>query len=185
MQRADGGKKQVLQHSEQLDYKRKISSDFFLGIPHINMLVCYGKKNHRRSLVKKTIIVLLAIAALAVAGCKDKPKTEAPAAAPQQGQMPAGQPGGDPHAGMKAQEIPAGAGKKAEVTQTMNSGGYTYVEAKDEKGVKTWLALPEIKVAVGDKIEFPETPPLANFQSKTLNRTFDKISFIPGIRIVK
>jgi hypothetical protein len=150
------------------------------------MLVCEGKKKNRRSQVKKTILVLLAIAALAVAGCKEKPKTEAPAAAPaQQGQMPAGQPGADPHAGMKAQEIPAGAGKKAEVTQTMNSGGYTYVEAKDEKGVKTWLALPEIKVKVGDKIEFPETPPLANFQSKTLNRTFDKISFIPGIRIVK
>ena len=54
--------------------------------------------------MKKTILVLLAIAALAVAGCKDKPKTEAPAAAPaQQGQMPAGQPGVDPHAGMKAQ----------------------------------------------------------------------------------
>ena len=141
--------------------------------------------------MKKTALVLLTIAALAVAGCKDKPKTEAPAGAPaQQGQqMPAGQPGaapgGDPHAGMKAQEIPAGAGKKAEVTQTMNSGGYTYVEAKDEKGVKTWLALPEIKVAVGDKIEFPETPPLSNFQSKTLNKTFEKISFIPGIRIVK
>jgi hypothetical protein len=137
--------------------------------------------------VKKTLLVLLAIAALAVAGCKDKPKTEAPAAgAPaQQGQMPAAQPGGDPHAGMKAQEIPAGAGKKAKVTQTMNSGGYTYVEAADEKGAKAWLALPEIKVAVGDSIEYPETPPLANFQSKTLNKTFDKISFIPGIRIVK
>ncbi|MDD2899406.1 MAG: hypothetical protein PHI31_11910 [Desulfuromonadaceae bacterium] len=144
--------------------------------------------------MKKTVLVVLSIAALALAGCKDKPKTEAPVAAPQQGQMPAAQPGaapgatapgGDPHAGMKAQEIPAGAGKKATVTQTMNSGGYTYVEAADEKGVKVWLALPEIKVAKGDKIEYPETPPLANFQSKTLNKTFEKISFIPGIRIVK
>lgn len=147
--------------------------------------------------MKKTALVVLSIAALALAGCSDKPKTEAPAA-PQQGQMPAAQQGaaapaapgaaaqgGDPHAGMKAQEIPAGAGKKATVTQTMNSGGYTYVEAADEKGAKVWLALPEIKVAKGDKIEYPETPPLANFQSKTLNKTFEKISFIPGIRIVK
>ena len=140
--------------------------------------------------MKKTLLVLLAIVALAVAGCKDKPKTEAPAGAPaQQGQMPSAQPGaapgGDPHAGMKAQEIPAGAGKKAKVTQTMNSGGYTYVEAADEKGVKVWLALPEIKVAVGDNIEYPDTPPMVNFQSKTLKKTFEKISFIPGIRIVK
>ena len=86
---------------------------------------------------------------------------------------------------MKAQEITAGVGKKATVTQTMNSGGYTYVEAADEKGEKTWLALPEIKVAKGDKIEYPETPPMVNFQSKTLKRTFEKILFIPGIRIVK
>ena len=143
--------------------------------------------------MKKTIFALLTIAALALSGCKDKPKTEAPqqpAGMPAQGQMPPGHPGGatpgaDPHAGMKAQEIPAGVGKKATVTQTMNSGGYTYVEAADEKGQKTWMALPEIKVNVGDKIEFPETPPITNFQSKTLNRTFDKISFIPGIRIVK
>lgn len=145
--------------------------------------------NFRRSQVKKTAITVLSIAALALAGCSDKPKTEAPAA-PQQAQMPAAAPGaaapgGDPHAGMKAQDIPAGAGKKATVTQTMNSGGYTYVEAADEKGVKVWLALPEIKIAVGDKVEYPEAPPLANFQSKTLNKTFDKISFIPGIRIIK
>lgn len=137
--------------------------------------------------MKKTALVALSIAALALAGCKDKPKTETTAApaAPQQGQMPAGQPGGDPHAGMKSQEIPAGAGKKATVTQTMNSGGYTYVEAADEKGVKIWMALPETKVATGDKIEYPEAPPMVNFQSKTLNRTFEKIFFIPGIRIVK
>ena len=138
--------------------------------------------------MKKTALVVLSIAAIAFAGCKEKPKTES-SAAPQQGQMPAaaqpGAPGGDPHAGMKAQEVPAGAGKKATVTQTMNTAGYTYVEAADEKGVKVWLALPEIKVAKGDKIEYIETPPLTNFQSKTLNRTFDKISFLPGIRIVK
>jgi hypothetical protein len=149
----------------------------------------------RRSQVKKTSLIVLIIAALALAGCKDKPKTEAPAPAAQQGQMPGGAPGaapgaapapgGDPHAGMKAQDVPAGAGKKATVNQTMNSGGYTYVEAADEKGVKVWLALPEIKVAKGDKIEYPEAPPMVNFQSKTLNRTFEKILFVPGIRIVK
>jgi hypothetical protein len=147
--------------------------------------------------VKKTALILLSIAALALAGCKDKPKTEAPQAGPA-GQMPAGHPATpgspaapgtpgavNPHANMKAQEIPAGVGKKGKVVQTMNSGGYTYVEAADDKGVKTWLAMPEVKVAVGDAIEFPETPPMVNFQSKTLNKTFEKICFIPGIRIVK
>ena len=93
--------------------------------------------------MKKTALVVISIAALALAGCKDKPKGDAPAAAPQQGQMPGAgapgaAPGADPHAGMKAQEIAAGVGKKATVGQTMNSGGYTYVEAVDEKGEKTF-----------------------------------------------
>ena len=138
--------------------------------------------------MKKTALFLLVIAALAFAGCKEKPKTEAPqqpAGIPAQGQMPPGQPGTDPHAGMKAQEIPAGAGQKGKVTQTMNSGGYTYVEAANDKGEKLWMALPEFKVKVGDTIEYPVAPAMVNFQSKTLNRTFDKIMFIPGIRIVK
>ncbi len=136
--------------------------------------------------MKKTALVVISIAALALAGCKDKPKGDAPAGAPQQGQVPgAAAPGADPHAGMKSQEIAAGVGKKATVGQTMNSGGYTYVEAVDDKGEKTWLALPETKVAKGDKIEYPEAPPMVNFTSKTLNRTFEKILFIPGIRIAK
>lgn len=147
--------------------------------------------------MKKTALILFSIVALALAGCKDKPKTEAPQAGPSD-KMPEGHPSVpgtpaapgtpgavNPHANMKAQEIPAGVGKKGKVVQTMNSGGYTYVEAADEKGAKTWLAMPEVKVNAGDAIEFPDTPPMVNFQSKTLKRTFEKISFIPGIRIVK
>lgn len=132
--------------------------------------------------MKKSILIIVAISALALAGCKEKPKAEAPKAPAGMGQTP---PGTDPHAGMKAQEIPAGAGQKGTVTQTMNSGGYTYVEAADDKGKKVWLALPEFKVKVGDKIEYPTAPPMVNFHSKTLNKTFEQIVFIPGIRIVK
>ena len=140
--------------------------------------------------MKKTIVTLLAITALAIAGCNSKPKTEAPGAPSPQTQTPAaGQQVGstaDPHAGMKAQEPPAGAGQKAKVTQTMNSGGYTYVEAADDKGQKIWLALPEMKVAVGDAIEYPaDAMPMTNFKSKTLNKTFDKILFVQGIRVTK
>ncbi|HEX9023021.1 MAG TPA: hypothetical protein VF799_04190 [Geobacteraceae bacterium] len=132
--------------------------------------------------MKKIILTLLAIAALAFAGCQEKPKTEAPSAA-----APAQTPeGANPHAGIKAQELPAGSGQKAKVTQTMDSGGYTYVEAADEKGQKVWMALPQTKVAVGDAIEYPaDAVPMTNFKSKTLNRTFDKILFIPGIRVIK
>ncbi len=136
--------------------------------------------------MKKTIVVLLSIVALAAAGCQKK--EEAPkAAAPQAGaapQMPAGAPGGDPHAGLKPQEIPAGAGHKGKVLQTMDSGGYTYLEV-EENGQKLWVAVMQTPVKVGEVVEFPDSPPMINFQSKTLKKTFDKIIFAAGVRIVK
>ena len=135
--------------------------------------------------MKKRAVVFLAIVALAAAGCKKKeeaPQTVAPQGGMPSG-MPQGAPGTDPHAGLKPVEIPAGAGHKGKVVSTMNAAGYTYVEV-DEKGQKLWVAVMETKVKVGDTVEFPDSPPMLNFQSKSLKRTFDKIIFAPGLRIV-
>lgn len=137
------------------------------------------------SKVKKQIVVALAVVALAAFGCSKKqeaPKADAPAAAPAGQAAPAAAPGGNPHAGIQKIEIPAGAGHKGKVVETMNSGGYTYAQV-EENGQKLWVAVLETKIAKGDIVEFPDSPPMVNFQSKTLNRTFDKIIFAPGIRI--
>jgi len=99
--------------------------------------------------------------------------------------MPAAAPGGgDPHAGLKPQEIKPGAGHKGKVLETMDSGGYTYVQI-DENGQKLWVAAMQTPVKVGDTVEFPDSPPMVNFQSKTLKRTFDKIIFAPGLAVNK
>ena len=138
----------------------------------------------------KKIVVVLAVLALAAAGCQKK--EEAPKAAAQQAgapQMPGAAPGGDPHAGLKPMEIPAGAGHKGKVLQTMDAGSYTYVEV-EEKGQKLWIAvmkeaLVKEGVKVGDTIEFPDSPPMVNFQSKELKKTFDKVIFSAGLRKAK
>jgi hypothetical protein len=107
--------------------------------------------------VKKTLVVMLAIVAVAAAGCKKKeeaPKAMAPEATPA-GQMPAAAPGGDPHAGLKPQEIKPGAGHKGKVLETMDSGGYTYVQI-DENGQKLWVAVMQTPVKVGDTVEFAD-----------------------------
>jgi hypothetical protein len=146
------------------------------------------KPSNKGRIIVKKIVVVLAVLALAAAGCQKK--EEAPkAAAPQAGapQMPAGAaPGGDPHAGLKPMEIPAGAGHKGKVLQTMDAGSYTYVEV-EEKGQKLWIAvmkeaLVKEGVKVGDTIEFPDSPPMVNFQSKELKKTFDKVIFSAGLR---
>ena len=133
--------------------------------------------------MKKTLIVTLAVVALAAAGCQKK--EEAPKVSEQMPtqQMPAQMPpGGDPHAGLKPMVIPPGAGHKGKVIDTLNAHGYTYVHV-DENGQKVWVAVMQTKVKDGDIVEFPDSPPMINFQSKSLNRVFDKIIFAPGLRV--
>ena len=65
------------------------------------------------------------------------------------------------------------------VVETMNAGGYTYV-CLGKKGKKTWVAVPEMKVTVGQKIGFQPGMEMINFTSKSLNRTFERIIFSGG-----
>ncbi len=135
--------------------------------------------------MKKTLFVLFLCLAVTGAGCKKK--EEAPKAPPAPAAKP-GMPadathGGDPHAGLKPMDVPSAAtNHKGKVLETMNAAGYTYIQI-EEKGQKLWVAVMETKVKVGDMVEFPDSPPMVNFQSKSLNRTFDKIIFAPGIKL--
>ncbi len=142
--------------------------------------------------MKKHLVIAVAIAALAAAGCKEKPK-EIQQVAPQSGMSvpqaqsaqpipPGGVQGGNPHAGIKMKEIPAGTGHKGKVVSTMDAAGYTYIEVQ-EKGQKIWVATMQTKVKVGDEVEFLDSPPMVNFTSRTLKRTFDRIIFVDGIRV--
>ncbi|KKO20864.1 MAG: DNA-binding protein [Candidatus Brocadia sp.] len=74
------------------------------------------------------------------------------------------------------QDVSALSGK---VVETMNSGGYTYL-CIEKDGKKTWAAILETKVAVGQEIALQPGYEMVNFASKTLNRTFDKIIFSTG-----
>jgi len=75
------------------------------------------------------------------------------------------------------QQPPSITGK---VLETMDSGGYTYVRLQQEKGEKIWVAFPKAKVAVGKKLSLVAGEEFKNFESKTLNRTFDRIIFSLG-----
>ncbi len=71
---------------------------------------------------------------------------------------------------------PAPSGK---VVETMNAGGYTYV-CLEKSGKKTWIAVPEMKVTVGQQMTFKPGYEMKDFTSKTLNRTFGSIIFSEG-----
>jgi len=64
------------------------------------------------------------------------------------------------------------------VTETMSTAGYTYVQVDTGKE-KIWAAAPEFKIQKGVTVIVPPGTPMTNFQSKTLDRTFDRVWFVP------
>jgi len=86
----------------------------------------------------------------------------------------------DPHAASTAL-VPAGVGHKATVLDVIQSGEYSYIQVS-ENGKQFWVATVQAKASKGDTIEFADAPVFPSFQSKTLNRTFDNLMMVGGIR---
>ena len=75
--------------------------------------------------------------------------------------------------------VPAGT-IRGTVLETMDSGGYTYVLVETSE-IQVWAAGPQTTAAVGDVVEISQGMPMNQFESKTLNRTFDVLYFVNAI----
>jgi hypothetical protein len=62
------------------------------------------------------------------------------------------------------------------VVETMDAAGYTYLKLKTAEG-EVWAAVNAAKVAKGDTVTVANPMPMDGFESKTLNRKFDRILF--------
>jgi hypothetical protein len=74
----------------------------------------------------------------------------------------------------------AGTGWTGTVLETMNSGGYTYVQF-DTGSEALWAAAPQFDVSVGDMVTVPQGMPMTDYHSKSLDRDFDVIYFVGAI----
>lgn len=81
-------------------------------------------------------------------------------------------------AGMAAP--PAGASLTGTVVETMTTAGYTYVLV-DSGTEKIWAAAPAFEVQEGDQVSVPPGAPMTDYYSKSLDRTFDVVYFVPAI----
>jgi len=84
--------------------------------------------------------------------------------------------------GETAQVVSSASGISGKVAETMDASGYTYVQI-DTGTDKIWAAGPKTVLKVGDEVFIPEGSPISNFESKTLNRTFEKIIFASSIAV--
>jgi len=123
--------------------------------------------------VKKTLtLITIALVALSLAACsKDdsaKPATKAPqASTPASNAAP-------------APAVKKSGGTSGTVTETMDSGGYTYIQL-DSGTEKIWAAAPKFAVSVGDSVIIPDGMPMTNFHSDSLDRTFPSIYFVDSV----
>lgn len=87
-------------------------------------------------------------------------------------------------AGASSASAAAGmAANEGKVLSTLDAPGYTYMElASTEK--KFWIAAPTTRVKVGDRVRFEQSLVMKNFNSKTLNRTFDQIIFVNSATVL-
>ncbi|MGA8179633.1 MAG: TOBE domain-containing protein [Desulfobacterales bacterium] len=72
---------------------------------------------------------------------------------------------------------------KGTVVEVIDAGRHIYVHI-DTGQQRVWVAVPSFDGKIGDKVLVPPGVPVADFQSKTLNRKFKMIYFVGGIRRV-
>ena len=67
------------------------------------------------------------------------------------------------------------------VVDTLDGGGYTYLQIEDAKK-KYWIAVEGLKIDKGAEVRFTEELRAKNFESKSLNRVFDEIVFASNLQ---
>lgn len=80
--------------------------------------------------------------------------------------------------------IVAGGDNSGQVKSVLQATEYTYVEVSQAKGI-IWIAGPKTEVKAGDKVAWEGDMVMTNFQSKALNRSFDRIIFASRINVAK
>lgn len=112
---------------------------------------------------KSGFLLLIGMAVLVVfAGCEDKKPSAGP----------------DGHPDMQAAAISPRL--KGSVLRVLEAGSFTYIEVQTESG-GVWVAAPQFEVQAGTEVIVPEGRLMADFYSKRLNRTFEKVFFVAGV----
>jgi len=68
------------------------------------------------------------------------------------------------------------------VIDTLNGGGYTYLQIEDSFKKTHWAALEGVNIDKGTEVRFTEEMRAEKFESKTLNRTFENLIFASNLQ---
>ncbi len=76
---------------------------------------------------------------------------------------------------------PQPAAYSGKVVEKQDASTYTYVRLDDGAGNEIWAAVPQTQLEIGEEIALKGGSVMTNFNSKTLNRTFESIIFASGV----
>ncbi len=114
--------------------------------------------------------------ALVPIGCAKKPAAPASAEAPVHPSTPSAPAMASHEAQASAPMAQAAPGLTGTILETMDAAGYTYLRLKTPSG-EVWAAVNQTPVKKGDEVTVASAMPMDGFESKTLNRKFDRIYF--------
>jgi hypothetical protein len=72
--------------------------------------------------------------------------------------------------------------QQGEVVTVVDTMGFTYIEVKQDTRT-VWVAAPTVDIRVGDTVHFQDAPAMANYHSKSLDRTFTNVIFVSNISV--
>ena len=112
------------------------------------------------------------------------PPGSAPArpSAPGHGSPHGGAPAAPPTGAPPASAPPGGGVVRGTVTETMDSGGYTYMNVETSEGL-IWVATSQREITVGATVQAAGAM-MVGFRSNTLNRTFDRLVLATRVDVV-
>ncbi|MFQ5329873.1 MAG: hypothetical protein ACE5D4_07785 [Thermodesulfobacteriota bacterium] len=70
------------------------------------------------------------------------------------------------------------------VREVIHADVYTYLKLEDSEKLQVWAAVPKMEVKADDWVELFGANMMADFHSKTLDRTFDTILFANSAKVV-
>lgn len=124
--------------------------------------------------MKKCFFVSGLVITLAISACSSEAPETKNTATPESGPE-----AGIPEAQLTEPGMAQGDVVSGKVLETLAAGGYTYVHL-DRGTEQSWVAIPASEVTVGEEVQLVVSMMMPNFQSKTLNRTFDELIFSSG-----
>lgn len=68
------------------------------------------------------------------------------------------------------------------VEEVIPAGKYTYIRVT-KAGKDTWIAVLKREIAVGAEVSYADAPPMKEFHSPSLNRTFEEILFLGAVQV--